>query len=155
MVLVMARREAALHEKKPKTLKRELKTTLWSQGDLVGILAKWQPTKIQLTLSQSKKKNGDKVTDDEDADDYVVRTSVSQDRVTGTLYTKELFLSTQYIFNVALPAYHIVNYLGAEDTNGQHNTFGRPSWVSHLPAIPHHGLQIIIRTAVFIQLFCD
>jgi hypothetical protein len=31
MVLVMARREVAAHEKQPKTLKRELKTTLGSQ----------------------------------------------------------------------------------------------------------------------------
>jgi hypothetical protein len=25
---------------------------------------------------------------------------------------------------------------GREDTNGQHNTFGRLSWVSHIPAGP-------------------
>jgi hypothetical protein len=38
-------------------------------------------------------KTGDDVADDEDAD--AVRTSVSQDRVTVTLCTEELFLSTQ------------------------------------------------------------
>ncbi len=47
---------------------------------------------VQLTLFQGKKKKGDEV-DDDDA----VRTSVSQDRVTATLCTKKLFLSTQYI----------------------------------------------------------
>jgi hypothetical protein len=40
-------------------------------------------------------KKGDNVADDEDDD--VVRTSVSQDQVTATLCTEELFLSTQYI----------------------------------------------------------
>ncbi len=40
-------------------------------------------------------KKGDEVADDEDDD--AVRTNVSQDRVTVTLYTEELFLSTQYI----------------------------------------------------------
>jgi hypothetical protein len=40
-------------------------------------------------------KKGDEVVDDEDDD--VVRTSMSQDQVTATLCTDELFLSTQYI----------------------------------------------------------
>jgi hypothetical protein len=52
--------------------------------------------KIQLTLSQCKKKNGDEVAYDEDDDD-AVRTSKLQDRVTGTLCTEELFLSIQYV----------------------------------------------------------
>jgi hypothetical protein len=42
--------------------------------------------KVQLTLSQAKKKNGD------DA----ARISMSQDGVTATLCTKESFLSPQY-----------------------------------------------------------
>jgi hypothetical protein len=51
----------------------------------------------QLTLSQGKKEKGDEVADDEDDDDDdAVRTSVSQNRVTATLCTEELFLSTQY-----------------------------------------------------------
>ncbi len=50
------------------------------------------------TLSQGKKKKGDEVADDEDEDDDdAVKTSVSQDQVTATLCTEELFLSTQCI----------------------------------------------------------
>jgi hypothetical protein len=52
------------------------------------------PKKVQLTLSQGKKK-GDEVADDEDDDD-AVRTSVSQDQVTVTLCTDELFLNIWY-----------------------------------------------------------
>ncbi len=51
--------------------------------------------KNQLTLSWGKKKNGDEVKDKYDND--VVRTSESQDRVTVTLCTEEMFLCTQYI----------------------------------------------------------
>ncbi len=45
--------------------------------------------KSQLTLSQGKIKKGDDVVVDDDDD--AVRTVVSQDRVTATLYTEELF----------------------------------------------------------------
>jgi hypothetical protein len=48
----------------------------------------------QFTLSQGKMKKGDDVTGDEDDD--AVRTSVSQDQVTATLCTEELFLRTRY-----------------------------------------------------------
>jgi hypothetical protein len=51
--------------------------------------------KVQLTLSQAKIKKADEVADD-DGDD-AVRTSLSQDQVTATLYTEELFLSAQYM----------------------------------------------------------
>jgi hypothetical protein len=51
--------------------------------------------KAQLSLSQGKREKGDEVADDEDDD--AVKTSVSQDRVTVTLFNEELFLSTQYI----------------------------------------------------------
>jgi hypothetical protein len=51
--------------------------------------------KVQLTLSQGKKKKGENVADDEDDD--AVRNSVSQDQVTATLCIEELFLSPQYI----------------------------------------------------------
>jgi hypothetical protein len=52
--------------------------------------------KGQLTLSQGmvKKRDDGAVEDD---DDDVMRTSVSQKRVTATLCTEELFLRTQYI----------------------------------------------------------
>jgi hypothetical protein len=30
---------------------------------------------------------------------------------------------------------------GGEDTDGQHDIFGRPGWVSHLPAGADRGLQ--------------
>ncbi len=48
----------------------------------------------RLDHHKGKKKKGDEV-DDED-NDNVVRTSVSQDRATATLYTEYLFLSTEY-----------------------------------------------------------
>ncbi len=51
--------------------------------------------KVKHTLSQVMSKMGDEV-DDEDYEE-VERTSVSQDRVTATLCTEELFLSTQYV----------------------------------------------------------
>jgi hypothetical protein len=38
---------------------------------------------------------GDGVTDNEDDDDSM-RTNVSQDQVTATLYSEEVFLSVQY-----------------------------------------------------------
>jgi hypothetical protein len=50
--------------------------------------------KGQLTISQCKMKKGDDVADD---DDDAVRTTLTQDRVTATLCTEELFLRTQYI----------------------------------------------------------
>ncbi len=46
--------------------------------------------KVQLYLSQGKKKKGDKVADDEG--DYAMRTN--EDRVTVHMCTEELFLST-------------------------------------------------------------
>jgi hypothetical protein len=52
-------------------------------------------------------KKGDDVAEDDNDD--VVRTSVSKDRATATLYTEELFLSTQYLqYTVALSAYQKV-----------------------------------------------
>jgi hypothetical protein len=57
--------------------------------------------KVQLTLYQGKKKKRDEV-EVEDEDDDVVRICVSQDRVTETLCTEELFLCIQYTY-LALP----------------------------------------------------
>jgi hypothetical protein len=48
----------------------------------------------QLALSLGKMKKGDDVADYEEDD--VMRTSVSQDQVTVTRFTEELFLRTQY-----------------------------------------------------------
>jgi hypothetical protein len=40
---------------------------------------------------------------------------------------------------IALPAYQMVNHVGGgKDTDGQHNTFGRLSWVSLLQDGSHH-----------------
>jgi hypothetical protein len=86
----MVRQEAGPHERQPKTFKGELENKSRN-------LENWHsdgPKKVQLTFSQGKKKKGDEV-EDEDDDDDVVRTSVSQDRVTATLCTEELFLYTQ------------------------------------------------------------
>ncbi len=65
------------------------KATLESQGTWLENWLSDSQKEVQLTLSQGKKKKGDKVDD-------AVRTRVSQDRVTAALFT-ELFLSTQYI----------------------------------------------------------
>ncbi len=77
-----------------------------------------------LGVSQGKKKKGDEIADDEDDAD-AVRSSVSQDRVTATLCTKELFLSTQYMY-MALSTYQIVNHVG-----GRIRTDGR-RWIQYV-----------------------
>jgi hypothetical protein len=69
-------------------------------------------------------KKGDEVADDEDDD--AVRTSVSQDQVTATLCTEELFLITQY--RKISPHIRKVNHeRGKKDKDRHHNTFSRPS----------------------------
>jgi hypothetical protein len=86
-------------------------------------------------------KKGADVADDEDDD--AVRTSVSQDRVTATLYTEELFLRMQYkhVYCVALFTYHTGQNVGGGNTESQHETFYSPRWVSHLPTGPSCDLQ--------------
>ncbi len=73
-------------------LRKSWKTTLEIQLTLLGNRHSDGHKKVQLTLS---KKKGDDV--EYEKDDDVVRTSASQDRVTATLCTEELFLCTQYI----------------------------------------------------------
>ncbi len=53
MVLVMARWDAGPHERQPKAIKGELENNSRKPRDLVGKLVK-----VQLTLSQGKKKKG-------------------------------------------------------------------------------------------------
>ncbi len=99
--------------------KGELETTVGSQWIQSESWHSGGLKKVQLTLSQRKKKKEDEVADDEDDDD-AVRTSVSQDRVTVTLCTEALFLSTQYI---AIPAYQMVNHVGwGQNMVSQHDT---------------------------------
>jgi hypothetical protein len=103
MVLVMVRQEGGPHEKRPKTLKVGWKTALEIQKKTAleiqrTLSENWHSDgqkKVQLTLSQGKKKKGDGVEDKDDDD--VVRTSTSRERVTVTLSAEELFLCTQYI----------------------------------------------------------
>ncbi len=95
------------------------KTTLGSKGAKSENQLSDSLKKVQLTLSQGKKKKGDEVDDDE-GDDDAVKTSFSQDQVTATLCTEELFFSIQYTCS---PAYKMVNHVGGED--GQYDTFGR------------------------------
>jgi hypothetical protein len=86
----MVRQEAGPRERQPKNFKGELENKYWN-------LENWHsddPKKVQLTFSQGKKKKGDEVEDEDDDD--VMRTSVSQGRVTVTLCTEKLFLYTQY-----------------------------------------------------------
>jgi hypothetical protein len=67
-------------------------------------------------------------------DDDVLRTSVSQNRVTVTLCTEELFLRTHYIY--LSPHIRQVKMCSGKETEGQHDKWSGPSWVSHLPAVP-------------------
>ncbi len=66
---------------------------LRSDGSRDGQAGRWTAQKVQLTLSQGKKKRGDGVDDEDD----VVRISWSQDRVIETLCTEGLFHCTQYL----------------------------------------------------------
>jgi hypothetical protein len=59
-------------------------------------------------------------------DDDAVRTSVSQNRVTATMWTEEFFLKTQYY--IVLPSYKPGKSVGG-GTDGQHDTWKRTSWV--------------------------
>ncbi len=43
----------------------------------------------------------------------------------------------------------MVNPVEGEDKDGQHDTFGRPSWVSHLPAGPTKGYKVSIKAGYF------
>jgi hypothetical protein len=67
----------------------------------------------------------DNVADDEDDD--AVRTSVSQDWVTPTLCTKELFLSTRYILYSSPHTSNRSNVGGGEDTDSQYDTLAVPA----------------------------
>jgi hypothetical protein len=49
---------------------------------------------------------------------------VPRDRVTAILYTKRLFLGTQYI---ALSTYQTGKNAGGEDMDSQHDTLGGPA----------------------------
>ncbi len=82
--------------------------------------------KVQLTLSQGKKKKGDEVADYKDND--AVRISVSQDRVTATLCTEELFSALSiYSYPCISDAQPCGGGVGREDTDGQRETFCGPS----------------------------
>jgi hypothetical protein len=95
MVLVMARQEAHPQESRPKTLKGEFENNSSKTRDLVKNRQSYSLKKCQLTLSRGKMEKGDDVADDDDGD--ALRTNVSQDRVTMTMCTVELFLMTRYV----------------------------------------------------------
>jgi hypothetical protein len=73
----------------------EINSAVGSQGTYSENWYSDSLKKIQLTLSQGRKKKVDIVADDEDDGD-AVRTRVSQERMTATPCAEELFLSTQY-----------------------------------------------------------
>jgi hypothetical protein len=81
MVLRTVKWQAGPKERRPKD----------TQGELSGDRQK----KVRLLFFLSKKKKGHEV-EDEDCDDGV-RTGVSQDRVTATLCSEDLFLCAQYM----------------------------------------------------------
>ncbi len=62
-----------------------------------------------------------------DGDDDEVRTSMSQNQVTATLRTEELFLRTQYIY--LSPHISQVKMLGGGGIDSQHDTWSVPSVV--------------------------
>ncbi len=66
-----------------------------SRGELVNEPRDLTQNQDQLSIFQGMFKKGDDVAVCDV--DYVVRTSVSQNRVIATLCSKELFLRTQYI----------------------------------------------------------
>jgi hypothetical protein len=112
-------------------IRKSWKTTLGSQGTQSENRHSDSVKKVQLALSHGKKKKGDEVADDEDDDD-AVRTSV-------TLCTEELFLRLSINSS---PCISDGEPRGVGwDMDHQHDTFGGPSWVSHLLAGPHPGLQ--------------
>ncbi len=78
-------------------------------------------------LSWGKKKKGDEVEDEDDDD--VVRTSVSQGRVTETLRHCVLrnYSSEISIYNSPHICIRLVKQEGREDMDGQHDTLGRPA----------------------------
>jgi hypothetical protein len=59
---------------------------------------------------------------------------VSQGRVKATLCTEKLFLRTKYIYIGFSSHIRQEKMWEGKDTDGQHNTFSGPSWVSHLSA---------------------
>jgi hypothetical protein len=61
----MARQEAGPRERWPKMLKGKLENNSRKLRDLVGKLHSDSLKKVQLILSQDKKKKGDEVADDE------------------------------------------------------------------------------------------
>ncbi len=85
MAFMIVRWEAGPCESQPKMLKGELENNPRILRDLVGNWHSDSQKKVKLTLSQFKKKKGDEIEDD-DGDD-VVRTRMSQDGVTATLWT--------------------------------------------------------------------
>jgi hypothetical protein len=83
--------------------------------------------RVQLTLSQGKKNKDEDEVDDEDDDDDMVRTSVSQNRVTATLCRGIVPFHSVYN-NIALPTDQRGNNLGVgEDMDSQHDTFDAPA----------------------------
>jgi hypothetical protein len=73
----------------------EINSTVGSQGTCLENWHSDSLKKVQLTLSQGRKKKENIVADDE-YDGDAVRSSVSQERVTATPCAEELFLSIQY-----------------------------------------------------------
>jgi hypothetical protein len=94
MVLVMARQVAGPRKRWQRCSKGELENNSRKPMDPTKNRHRESLKKGQFTLSQGKMKKRD---DDVDDDDDVVRTIVSQDIVTATLCTEELFLRTHYI----------------------------------------------------------
>ncbi len=94
--LLMVRQEADLIKYNQRWSKGEFENNSRKPKDLTENRISDSLKKGPLTLSQTKMKNGDDVADDDDDD--AVRTSVSQDQVTLTLYIDELFLRTQFIY---------------------------------------------------------
>jgi hypothetical protein len=82
MVLMMVRGEAGPHERRPKTLKGELENNWGKPRNLVGNWHIDSLKKVQLTLSQGKKKTGDEVDDEDDYENHCVTRQSDSD----TLY---------------------------------------------------------------------
>jgi hypothetical protein len=108
------------------------KTTLESQGTYSENWHGDSLKKVQLTLSQGKKKR-DEVADDKDDGWCSENQCVTRPSESNTVYWG---IVPQHSVYIALPTYQMGNHVWGGGTDCQHDTFGRPSWGSHLPARP-------------------
>jgi hypothetical protein len=93
---------------------------------------------VPLSHSQGEKMKGDEVADDEDYD--MVRTSVYITRPSEGYTVLRNFSSALSLYSSPHTSERS-NMRWGKDTDGQHNLFSGPRWVSHLRVGSQYGLQ--------------